>query len=75
MKRVLTFFIYTYKALTVSTVHRCRYYPTCSEYALCALKRLSLFKAMWKIVCRVCSCHPWSKKQIVDILIEERDYS
>nr|WP_314289210.1 membrane protein insertion efficiency factor YidD [uncultured Capnocytophaga sp.] len=37
----------------------CRYTPTCSQYALEALKRYGAFKGGWLAVKRLCSCHPW----------------
>ena len=37
----------------------CRYVPTCSEYALIALKKHGPFKGFYLAVKRVLSCHPW----------------
>ena len=37
---------------------RCRFYPTCSEYALLAIKTNSLPKALWLISKRLLKCHP-----------------
>ncbi len=37
----------------------CRFTPTCSEYALIALKKYGLFKGMWLTVKRLLRCHPW----------------
>ena len=39
--------------------NRCRFYPSCSEYSLGALRRHGLFKGMWLSVRRVGRCHPW----------------
>lgn len=36
----------------------CRFYPTCSEYALDALKLHSSPRAVWLIVRRLSRCHP-----------------
>lgn len=38
---------------------KCRYTPTCSTYALQALKKYGLFKGMWLAVKRISRCHPW----------------
>jgi uncharacterized protein len=38
---------------------KCRYNPTCSHYALQALKKHGLFKGLWLSVKRIGSCHPW----------------
>ena len=37
----------------------CRFYPTCSNYALQALKRYSTFYAIKIIIIRLLKCNPW----------------
>lgn len=39
----------------------CRFYPTCSEYALESLKKHSFLLSLWLIVKRLLRCHPFSK--------------
>ncbi len=38
----------------------CRFYPSCSAYAVTALVRFGPFKGGWLAVRRVARCHPWS---------------
>ncbi|HEX3009480.1 MAG TPA: membrane protein insertion efficiency factor YidD [Bacteroidales bacterium] len=38
---------------------RCRYTPSCSEYAIEALKKHGVFKGLYLSVKRILSCHPW----------------
>jgi uncharacterized protein len=38
----------------------CRYYPSCSTYALTALRRFGPIKGTWLAVRRVLRCHPWA---------------
>lgn len=38
----------------------CRYYPSCSAYALEALRVHGAIKGTWLAVRRLLSCHPWS---------------
>lgn len=37
----------------------CRYQPTCSEYAIEALKAHGAFRGMRLAVRRIARCHPW----------------
>ena len=39
--------------------NNCRFYPTCSNYALQALKRYSTFYAIKIIIIRLFRCNPW----------------
>ena len=38
----------------------CRYYPSCSSYAVTALQRFGPLKGTWLAVRRVLRCHPWA---------------
>lgn len=37
----------------------CRYTPTCSEYAIQALRKYGPLKGSWKALRRISRCHPW----------------
>ncbi len=37
----------------------CRFYPSCSCYAIEALQRHGAFKGTWLAVRRIARCHPW----------------
>ena len=37
----------------------CRYQPSCSAYAITALKRYGALKGSWLAARRLLRCHPW----------------
>ncbi|MCI8777216.1 MAG: membrane protein insertion efficiency factor YidD [Oscillospiraceae bacterium] len=38
----------------------CKYHPTCSAYALEAVKNFGFFRGGWLAVLRIIRCNPWS---------------
>ncbi|HKO80558.1 MAG TPA: membrane protein insertion efficiency factor YidD [Chitinophagaceae bacterium] len=38
---------------------KCRYTPTCSHYAIEALKKHGALKGLWLTIKRIGRCHPW----------------
>jgi putative membrane protein insertion efficiency factor len=38
---------------------KCRFTPSCSQYAVEALKKYGVFKGAWLAVKRISKCHPW----------------
>jgi len=39
--------------------NNCRYEPSCSEYAMDALRLHGAFRGGWLVVRRIGRCHPW----------------
>ena len=37
----------------------CRFQPSCSAYAITALKRYGAAKGSWLAIKRIARCHPW----------------
>jgi uncharacterized protein len=62
MKRVFIFLIRMYQK-TISPLFppSCRFYPTCSEYAIEALKKYGVIKGGAKAVWRILRCNPFNK--------------
>jgi putative membrane protein insertion efficiency factor len=59
MRRVFTALIRGYQMATSNFAPRCKYYPSCSNYAVTAIGRYGvkgLAMATWRIV----RCNPWS---------------
>jgi putative membrane protein insertion efficiency factor len=46
-------------AISPFTPSTCRYNPTCSHYAIEALKKRGLIIGGWLSLKRIISCHPW----------------
>jgi putative membrane protein insertion efficiency factor len=47
------------KAALFGPLGRCRFEPTCSNYALAAVRRHGALRGGWLAARRVCSCHPY----------------
>ena len=39
----------------------CRFYPSCSEYAILVLKKSGFFIGLPKIIWRILRCNPWNE--------------
>jgi len=62
MKRLLLACINFYRRY-ISPLKKpcCRFYPTCSEYALQAIAKYGAAKGAWLATKRICRCHPFHK--------------
>ena len=40
----------------------CRFYPSCSNYAICAVENHGVFKGLYFSVKRIFKCHPFHNK-------------
>lgn len=60
MTRMLLLLIKAYQFLISPMLGpSCRFTPTCSEYAVQALKKYGALKGVWLSIKRVGRCHPW----------------
>ena len=38
---------------------QCRFHPTCSQYAIDAVKLYGPWRGSWRTIKRISRCHPW----------------
>jgi putative membrane protein insertion efficiency factor len=48
------------RAISPGIPARCRYYPSCSEYAVQAIRRYGVLRGAVLAVWRILRCNPWS---------------
>ena len=67
MKRLFLALIRFYqKQISPCFPPRCRYYPTCSAYAVEAIEKYGAMKGGWLALKRILRCHPFSKHDHYD---------
>jgi putative membrane protein insertion efficiency factor len=67
MKRLFLSLIRFYqKHISPCFPARCRYYPTCSAYAIEAIEKYGAMKGGWLALKRFFRCHPFSKHDPYD---------
>ena len=45
----------------------CRYYPSCSQYAVVAVQRHGAVRGTWLAARRLARCHPWTPGGVDDV--------
>ena len=62
MSRLLVILLRGYQILVSPMLGQsCRFYPTCSNYAIEALRTHGAARGGWLAARRVCRCHPWNE--------------
>ncbi|MCI5997408.1 MAG: membrane protein insertion efficiency factor YidD [Peptoniphilaceae bacterium] len=63
MRKLAIFLIKGYRKFIspLFGVGKCKYTPTCSEYAILAYEKYNFFKATFLVLWRILRCNPFSK--------------
>lgn len=61
MKKVLLKLIEIYQKIPFSSHFKCKFYPTCSNYAKEAIEIYGSFKGSMMTIKRILRCNPFSK--------------
>ena len=74
MKKIAELLISAYQKYSSTRTPRCKYYPSCSNYAAVAIKRYG-FKGLLMSAWRLLRCNPWSDGGVdyVDADIDSAD--
>ena len=60
--KILLFLLHVYRyAISPLLGNRCRFFPSCSEYALSALTEYGVLRGLWLTLRRLLRCHPFHR--------------
>ncbi|MBQ6495455.1 MAG: membrane protein insertion efficiency factor YidD [Bacilli bacterium] len=62
MKKISIKLIKLYQKIPLSSHNSCRFYPTCSNYAIEAIEKYGFFKGWFLAIKRIIRCNPFGKK-------------
>ena len=68
MKKILIKLIKLYQSIPGNFHNACRFYPTCSNYAIEALETHGTIKGSFLAIKRILRCNPWNKKSGIDLV-------
>ncbi|MDD5015403.1 MAG: membrane protein insertion efficiency factor YidD [Atribacterota bacterium] len=59
-KLIILLMVFYQKYISPLKPATCRFYPTCSEYAIQALEKHGLLNGLWLSMRRISRCHPFN---------------
>ena len=68
MQKILIKIIKFYQTLPLHTHSACRFYPTCSRYAIEAITIHGSIKGTYLTIKRILRCNPFNKKSGIDLV-------
>ena len=73
MKNILIKLIHFYQTLPLSSHSKCRFYPTCSNYAITAIKEYGAFHGSIMTIKRILRCNPFNKSCGIDFVPPKKE--
>ena len=61
VKQLLLRIVKLYQRIPLKSHSKCKYIPTCSNYAISVLEEFGVFKGTWLTFKRILRCSPFSK--------------
>lgn len=61
VKQILIRIVKLYQKIPLKSHSRCKYIPTCSNYAISVLNDFGAIKGSWLTIKRLIRCNPFSK--------------
>lgn len=77
IRRLMIGLVRVYQSVSRCFPARCRFYPTCSDYTIEALRKHGIVAGLWLSLRRICRCHPWNPggvDPVPDRKTENREY-
>jgi putative membrane protein insertion efficiency factor len=74
MRKIIISLVRAYQIATSNTAPRCKYFPSCSNYAMTAIGRYGV-KGLAMATWRIARCNPWSQGGVdyVDEALDSAD--
>lgn len=61
VKRLLIKLVKLYQKMPLKSHNKCRFIPTCSNYAIIVLEEFGAIKGSWLTIKRIIRCNPFNK--------------
>ena len=74
MKKILISIIKIYQKIPLSSHNKCRYIPTCSNYAIESINTYGSIKGSFLAIKRILRCNPWGGSGYDPVPKKETEY-
>lgn len=61
LKRLVLTMLLIYQKTSIFRFPACRFFPSCSSYAMQAVEKYGVLKGGWLSIKRICRCHPFHR--------------